>query len=241
MHCTLTASELDLLTSTVALLSRGDTSCSPREATAKAIFTLTGAERMASYRLDPATGRYHEPLLINLQMTHAADYMKTLQDNDPITPRMRRYSKATRIADVLPLKDFEKTDFYNDFLRPEDMYHGVNVFLRGGAGRELCDFRIFRGRSSSPFAERDLMLIDTLSVYLAQALDRPNGSELDLLTAREREIAELVARGCTDSDIARVLGISFSTVRTHVNRCFEKLSCANRSELAAFVTQRCRH
>lgn len=240
MHCTLTASELDLLTSTVALLSRGESSCSPREATAKAIFTLTGAERMASYRLDPATGRYHEPLLINLQTTHAADYMKTLQDNDPITPRMRRYSKAMRIADVLPLKDFEKTDFYNDFLRPEDMYHGVNVFLRSGR-RELCDFRIFRGRSSSPFAERDLMLIDTLAVYLTQALDRPVGSELDLLTAREREIAELVARGCTDGDIARVLGISFSTVRTHVNRCFEKLSCANRSELAAFVTQRRRH
>ncbi|URK86397.1 helix-turn-helix transcriptional regulator (plasmid) [Rhizobium sp. RCAM05350] len=55
------------------------------------------------------------------------------------------------------------------------------------------------------------------------------------LTIREREIAFLVARGCRDRDIGDMLGISFSTVRTHLNRAMEKKGCSNRAELAAMV------
>lgn len=142
----------------------------------------------------------------------------------------------------MPMQDFERLEFYNEFLRPDDMYHGVNVFLRTGCD-VLCDFRIFRGRASPAFNRRDLLLIDAMCSYLVKAMEqeRAGTADLDVLTAREREIAELVSRGCTDADIERILGISFSTVRTHVGRCFDKLGCANRSELAAFISQRCRH
>jgi DNA-binding NarL/FixJ family response regulator len=58
------------------------------------------------------------------------------------------------------------------------------------------------------------------------------------LTPRESEVAGLVARGCTDRDIARILGIGFGTVRNHVTNAMAKSGCANRAELAASVARR---
>jgi DNA-binding CsgD family transcriptional regulator len=58
------------------------------------------------------------------------------------------------------------------------------------------------------------------------------------LTPRECEIAALVARGCTDRDIARILGIGFGTVRTNIANAMEKTGCANRAALAAAVARR---
>ena len=58
------------------------------------------------------------------------------------------------------------------------------------------------------------------------------------MTPREHEVAVLVARGCTDRDIARILGIGFGTVRTHLTNAMTKSGCANRAELAATVARR---
>lgn len=58
------------------------------------------------------------------------------------------------------------------------------------------------------------------------------------LTARQREIAELAAKGCTAPEIARHLDLSSHTVRTHVRNIYQALGVGNRVELAqslAFV------
>jgi len=48
-------------------------------------------------------------------------------------------------------------------------------------------------------------------------------------TAREAEIARLMAEGLSDKDIARVLAISIKTVATHSANFYEKLGVRNRS------------
>jgi DNA-binding CsgD family transcriptional regulator len=53
------------------------------------------------------------------------------------------------------------------------------------------------------------------------------------LSPREREIAELVAEGRTNREIATELTLSVKTVETHLARAFGKLSVRNRSALAA--------
>ena len=51
------------------------------------------------------------------------------------------------------------------------------------------------------------------------------------MTSREREMAALVCTGIADKDIARRLGIEFSTVRTHLQRMFDKFGVHNRTQL----------
>ncbi|WP_366937344.1 response regulator transcription factor [Alicyclobacillus sp.] len=53
------------------------------------------------------------------------------------------------------------------------------------------------------------------------------------LTAREREVAELVRTGATNREIAARLFISEYTVKNHIKRILAKLGLANRVQLAA--------
>ena len=52
-----------------------------------------------------------------------------------------------------------------------------------------------------------------------------------MLSARERELVTLVARGRTDADIAAQLYISIRTVRSHLDRIRDKTGCRRRADL----------
>ncbi|MER6618016.1 response regulator transcription factor [Streptomyces xantholiticus] len=58
------------------------------------------------------------------------------------------------------------------------------------------------------------------------------------LTRREREVADLVASGLSNKEIAAGLVIAQRTVETHVGRILAKLGLTSRLQLAAWVHQR---
>ncbi|HET6585487.1 MAG TPA: LuxR C-terminal-related transcriptional regulator [Nannocystaceae bacterium] len=65
---------------------------------------------------------------------------------------------------------------------------------------------------------------------------RPNAPPIaDLLTARELEVARLVARGLTNAEIGKQLFISARTVSTHLANIYERLGIHTRAALAAHV------
>jgi DNA-binding CsgD family transcriptional regulator len=55
------------------------------------------------------------------------------------------------------------------------------------------------------------------------------------LTARERQVLELVADGSTNDDVARILVISPKTASVHVSRILAKLGAGNRTEAVAIA------
>jgi uncharacterized protein YjbI with pentapeptide repeats/DNA-binding CsgD family transcriptional regulator len=58
-------------------------------------------------------------------------------------------------------------------------------------------------------------------------------------TERERQVLDLIARGCTNGQIAERLGISFATAKWHVSEIISKLGVQSREEVAAYwVRQR---
>lgn len=58
------------------------------------------------------------------------------------------------------------------------------------------------------------------------------------LTTRQLEVAGLVARGLTDTAIARTLGITRRTVTHHIVAAFDKLGIDNRIALALWYVGR---
>ncbi|MGH3975147.1 MAG: helix-turn-helix domain-containing protein, partial [Pseudonocardiaceae bacterium] len=78
-----------------------------------------------------------------------------------------------------------------------------------------------------PFAARSQELADRLS----QAPAEP-------LTPREREVAELVAQGLTNREIAARLYLSERTAQNHVQHILTKLDLSNRSQIAVWITSR---
>lgn len=71
-----------------------------------------------------------------------------------------------------------------------------------------------------------------------EALRRTPGSPDDAsgpasLTAREREIMNLIAQGLTNRQIAERYVLSEKTVKNHVNRIYSKLDASNRAQATA--------
>ncbi len=62
---------------------------------------------------------------------------------------------------------------------------------------------------------------------------RRAGDDPDVLTAQERQVAELVARGATNKEAAGELFLSPKTVESHLSRIYRKLGVSSRTQLAA--------
>jgi DNA-binding NarL/FixJ family response regulator len=75
-----------------------------------------------------------------------------------------------------------------------------------------------------------------LLTRLTQALHRPPPPDpLQPLSPREREVLQLIARGCSNRQIARDLMIGEQTVKTHVRGILTKLGLQDRVQAAIFA------
>lgn len=61
---------------------------------------------------------------------------------------------------------------------------------------------------------------------------QPEDCDLAALSAREREVLDLVARGCTNQQIADVMLLSIDTIKTYLRRVYVKLGVENRTQAA---------
>jgi two-component system, NarL family, nitrate/nitrite response regulator NarL len=65
-------------------------------------------------------------------------------------------------------------------------------------------------------------------------------TRLDRITAREREIAQLLSAGASNKEIARRLSVTERTVKAHLTAIFRKLGISGRLQLALFVLEHSR-
>lgn len=94
---------------------------------------------------------------------------------------------------------------------PDEIIRSIKVVAAGGA--------IF-----SP--EIALRFVD----YFEQIRPGFREGELAMLTVREREILELIAKGHRNGNIAEILVLSPSTVRNHITNILSKLQVVDRTE-----------
>jgi len=70
------------------------------------------------------------------------------------------------------------------------------------------------------------------------SVERDDPLTTDPLTAREGEVADMVARGMPNRQIAQELYLSERTIEHHVSKILRKLGLSSRSQLSTWVTQR---
>lgn len=75
----------------------------------------------------------------------------------------------------------------------------------------------------------------TLARKLLKEFARLKEESSDGLTAREREVLDLVARGSTNKEVAAALFISTNTVDFHVRNILAKLHLRNRTQVVAWA------
>ncbi|HET7475128.1 MAG TPA: response regulator transcription factor [Dermatophilaceae bacterium] len=93
-------------------------------------------------------------------------------------------------------------------------------------------------------AEGDAVFSPRLAGFVLDAFGAAAGEvaevdeELDRLSAREREVMRLIARGYQYKEVAKELFISVKTVETHVSSVLRKLQLSSRHELTAWAAGR---
>jgi DNA-binding NarL/FixJ family response regulator len=63
--------------------------------------------------------------------------------------------------------------------------------------------------------------------------DRPSPREMENLSPREQEVLDCLAQGFLYKEIADRIGVSYATIRTHIERIYHKLHVRSRSQAVA--------
>ncbi len=118
--------------------------------------------------------------------------------------------------------------------READLIDGIAVPMHGVNG-ELSGVGMASSHGNPEADRTSLMIIKAIcnQFHLAYTdlLIAENGEKIDAgikLTNREHEILLWAAEGKSDADIADILGISYSTVRFHLNNVYSKLAANER-------------
>ena len=124
---------------------------------------------------------------------------------------------------------------YTDFSRLLGMEHSLMVCLpsalppTAGPGRHV---RLYFNRGPGlDFSERDRSVLMLLRPHLHQAYLEAERRRhpIPRLTPRQNDLLRLVAAGHTNTQIARRLGISEGTVRTHLENIYTRLNVSSRT------------
>jgi DNA-binding CsgD family transcriptional regulator len=140
-----------------------------------------------------------------------------------------------KIADFYSARQFHSTGMYYDYYRPLGIEHELQLCLPAGSPRTTGPgrtVRLFFFRGPGPdFSERDRAVLTLLRPHLEQAyLDAERRRHpVPRLTPRQTDLLHLVAAGHTNAQIARRLGLSEGTVRTHLENIYERLRVSSRT------------
>jgi DNA-binding NarL/FixJ family response regulator len=124
----------------------------------------------------------------------------------------------------------------------EDVVGVIRAGARGYITKTSSGAEVVRALAS--VAEGDAVFSPRLAGFVldafgaAQGEQAESGDELDRLSAREREVMRLIARGYAYKEVAAELYISIKTVETHVSAVLRKLQLSSRHELTAWALER---
>ena len=154
-----------------------------------------------------------------------------MPDVDGIEATRRLLGGEGSDAKIVMLTTFDMDEYVYDALRagasgfllkdvpPEQLIAGIRAVARGDA----------------------LLAPSVTRRVIEEFVRRPPGSvrtvpsELAELTAREVEVLELIARGLANSEIAKELFVSETTVKTHVAHILMKLKLRDRVQAVVFA------
>jgi DNA-binding NarL/FixJ family response regulator len=142
---------------------------------------------------------------------------------DGLQATRRIVAESRRPPRVLVLTTFDLDEYVYEALRA-----GASGFLlKGAPTAQMVDaVRIVAGGDAMISPSVTKRLIDEFAKRPSAGGTPPR--ELEELTAREREVLELIGRGRSNPEIAETLVLSAATVKTHVARILMKLGVRDR-------------
>jgi DNA-binding CsgD family transcriptional regulator len=216
-----------------------------------------GAETASFRSLSVSNGAPRPNTVVSLGIPHSVDdaYLTRYFKLDPARRLLGRrltkplfahptkygeWSKEQETPAMLRQYREEFLQYRKEFLLPNNFYHHVGFCFQDLVGHTLL-FDFHRVAASPAFGRLEVARAHIVAMFLhAKAAEchhadvLPCAAELDdRLSARELEVAETVAMGLSNKEVAASLDISVRTVENHMRAIFAKLRVTTRTRLAA--------
>ncbi len=164
--------------------------------------------------------RRYEPDLtildLNMKGSSGVEILATLKEEDP-SRRIVILTVSDSGKDLTACIQAGADGYFLKDMEPEDFLKSIRQTLEGQI-----------------IVDASMMAFLTTSL---RAKMRSAVQERPVLTEREGDVLELIAKGCTNKVIARQLDISEGTVKGHVKHILKKLGCRSRVEAAVWAAQ----
>jgi DNA-binding CsgD family transcriptional regulator len=180
------------------------------------------------------TGQPRGPMTPEIRAAH-----RRFLHEDPLLP----VDGAVKYSDFLSRRQYHRLGLYQQVDRPLGIEYMMRLWLDPhGAGGARLEF----DRAGPDFNERDRAVLHLLLPHLkqfrrraiaARRLHLRRGGAESLITPREREILEHIARGRTNAQVASLLLISPDTVRKHLENAYRKLGVHTRTGAVAALSE----
>jgi DNA-binding NarL/FixJ family response regulator len=162
-----------------------------------------------------------DAVLVHTALGEGPMVVRRLREVAPTTPIIACALRETA-QDVIAWAEAGVTGYLPNTVRLEEIVQAVRDIL---AGQQFCSSRVAAG------------LLRRIAAAASQgAAETP--AAVRALTRRERQIAELIAAGLADKEIARRLNISLATTKSHVHNLLGKLSVEHRGHVAEVLRGR---
>lgn len=179
-----------------------------------------------------------EPVTGGLPKHVLRAYVEQARPSDPFAQyAVREHYGRDRVLSLDRLDPDElpgSRQYLESFLFRGGIHAKLVVLLRAGA---LSAGIGLLAEESGAFGPRDLAIAQLLSRQLENLLrlhgqPAPTPHLRARLSPRQAEVADLVAKGLTNREIARTLFVGVDTVKKHVTKVLDLTGCANRTQLA---------
>ncbi|MCM1008810.1 MAG: helix-turn-helix transcriptional regulator [Ruminococcus flavefaciens] len=148
-------------------------------------------------------------------------------------------------TDILASDIREKTDFYINFLHPENIVFGCGIILVRNS-KIIGIFNLFRGEESYDFNDKEIYILNIIKKHIENILNTVNETNHEKIssvrsiadfadsygfTSRETDVFSLLYKGLSNQEISDTLIISVSTVKKHIYNIYTKTGASSRGRL----------
>ena len=206
------------------------------------LFTLSSS---GFYLVGPDM-RHRGVVLRNLAAEDERNYAENFRDLDPLNPAIFADTEDTLVCIDEQMSESEllASEYYRGFMVPLGHRHVADMFFRR-EGDIVAVLTMLRDAATGPFSEGELAQLRKLQPFLEYALNnvylprrvqqRQSAQQRFGLTEREVDVVELIVAGANNKNIARELGLSLATVKTHIQHIFQKAEVSSRTALSARI------
>ncbi len=202
---------------------------------------------------------WYEPQRRPLPVAHQ-EFWRLINDHPLNRVIFAQPSKAWKLSDVMPRKEFRRTELYTTLYRPLDVDCEITAVLPDKQ-KPGTFFLLSLHRRQTDFTERERALLNLLLPHISRSQhrlvatqnpDADAGGALEneeqfqhwlhehtpwQLSQRESDVLFWLCQGKTNDEIGTILGIAGRTAETHALRIYPKIGVENRYGAIATVNQ----